>query len=208
MELKEAIKTVQTNAKEKFDSTIEAHINLALDSKKQDQNVRFSVTLPNGTGKSKKVAVLTSKKIAEADLNLTEIDIDKLANGNIRPKVDFEVLITEPSYMPKLAKAAKVLGPAGVMPNPKNGTVTEDIEKAVKEVKKGKIDIKTEKDVSVIHTFIGKMSFTPEQLAENFEALLNALRQNKPNKATPEWIKSIFLSSTMGKSVLVDIEQL
>ncbi len=208
MELKEAIKTVQTNAKEKFDSTIEVHINLGLDSKKQDQNVRFSITLPNGTGKSKKVAVLTSKKIADADLNLTEVDIDKLANGGIRPKVDFEVLITEPSYMPKLAKAAKILGPAGVMPNPKNGTVTDNIEKAVKDVKKGKIDIKTEKDIPVIHTLIGKKSFTTEQLAENFEALLSTLRQNKPNKASPEWIKSVFLSSTMGKSVLVDTEQL
>ncbi len=205
MEIKEAIKKVKTLSKEKFDASIEVHVNLALDSKKQDQSIRFSVTLPHGTGKTKKVAVLASKKVPNADLELKESDIENIQNGQIKPKIDFDTLITEPAYMTKLAKVAKILGPAGVMPNPKTGTVTENIEKAVEETKKGKLDIKTEKDLPLIHTIVGKRSFSEAQLEENFNELYRALRQNKPTKASPEWIKSIYINSTMGQSVKIDV---
>lgn len=208
MELKEAIKKVKLASKEKFDATVEVHINLELDSKKQEQPIRFPVTLPNGTGKSKKVAVLASKKVAGADIELKETDLELIQSGKIRPKVDFDTLITEPAYMTKLAKIAKILGPAGVMPNPKTGTVTEDIEKAIKEIKKGRLDIRTEKDVPLIHTVIGKRSFSEEQLEENFLELLKNLKQNKPAKASPEWIKSVFISTSMGQSVKVDVVNL
>lgn len=204
MELKEAIKKVKALSKEKFDATVEVHINLSLDTKKQEQTVRFSVTLPHGTGKVKKVAVLADKKTQGADLELKESDIEALQKGTIKPKVDFDVLVTEPSYMPKLAKVAKILGPIGMMPNPKNGTVTEDPEKAVKEIKKGRLDVKTEKDLPIIHTIIGKRSFEESQLEENFNELLKTLKQNKPNKSSPEWIKSIYVNTSMGQSIKID----
>ena len=204
MELMEAIKKVKMSSKEKFDASVEVHINLDLDSKKMEQPVRFSLTLPHGTGKTKRVAVLASKKIAGADLELKESDIELLQKGQIKPKIDFDTLVTEPAFMPKLAKVAKILGPAGVMPNPKTGTVSDDPEKAVSEIKKGRLDVKTEKDLPMIHTVIGKRSFTEEQLSENFIELYNALKQNKPTKASPEWVKNIFIATSMGQSVIVD----
>jgi len=205
--LLEAIKEVKETSKEKFDATIEVHINLDLDVKK-GQNIRYSTTLPHGTGKTKKIAVLASKKIANADLELTEEDIDNIFKGKIQPKVDFDVIVTEPRYMPKLAKAAKILGPAGVMPNPKTGTVTEDVEKAVENIKKGQVEVKTEKEVPLIHTLIGKVSFAEKDLAANFTTLFNSLKQNKPQKAKPNWINSVYIKSSMGKSVQVDIDSL
>ena len=204
MELMEAIKKVKLSSKEKFDASIEVHINLDLDSKKMEQPVRFSLTLPHGTGKTKKVAVLASKKVAGADLELKESDIELIQKGQIKPKIDFDTLVTEPAFMPKLAKVAKILGPAGVMPNPKTGNVSDDPEKAVSEIKKGRLDVKTEKDLPMIHTVIGKRSFTEEQLSENFIELYSALKQNKPPKAAPEWVKSIFIATSMGQSVVVD----
>ena len=203
--LPEAIEFIKKNTKVKFDPTIELHINLNVDIKKQDQNIRFTIVLPHGTGKTKKVAVLASKTIKNADLQLEETDILKLEKGTIKPKVDFDVLITEPRFMPKLAKAARILGPAGVMPNPKNQTVTENVEKAVEQVKKGKVEIRTEQTAPIIHTVIGKKSFETKFLAENFEEIINSLKQNKPLKAAPDYIKNCFLSSTMGASVRVTL---
>lgn len=198
--ISEAIKKAKESSKTKFDATVEIHINLAQD-KKAEMNVRFTTVLPNGTGKTKKVAVLASKKVEGADLELLESDIDKIEKGTIRPKVDFEVLVAEPRFMPKLAKVAKILGPAGMMPNPKLGTVTEDVDNAVVQLKKGKIEIKTEKDVPVIHSILGKVSFDDKKLIENYEDILSNLKANKPAKAKPEWIKSIFVSTSMGKGV-------
>lgn len=203
----EAIKEVKESSKEKFDATVEVHFNLDLDIKK-GQTVRYSVTLPQGTGKTKKVAVLASKKIESADLELTEEDIDNIVKGKLQPKVDFDVIVTEPKFMPKLAKAAKILGPAGLMPNPKTGTVTENIEKAVADIKKGQVEVKTEKEAPLIHTIIGKVSFKEEDLMANFLALLNSLKQNKPQKSKPEWIKNAFLVSSMGKSVEINLPEL
>lgn len=200
----EAVKKVKETAKAKFDSTIEVHISLALD-KKAEQSVRFTTVLPHGTGKTKKVAVLASKKVANADLELTESDIEKLEKGQIKPKIDFDVIVAEPKFMSKLAKAARVLGPAGVMPNPKSGTVSEDVQKAVEQIKKGKVEVRTEPTAANLHTIIGKKSFEDKKLIENFEELMQAVKTNKPQKAAPEFIKTVYLSSTMGPSFRVEV---
>jgi len=202
MTLTEAIDCVKKTDKAKFDSSIEVHIDCVLDKSKQE-TVRFSLTLPHGTGKTKKIAVMASNKIAGADLELLEGDIEKLEKGELKPKVDFEVLIVEPRYMPKLAKVAKILGPAGLMPSPKNGTVTEDVTKAVEQFKKGRLEVKTEANGSVIHTIIGKKSFTTKALEENFQELVSALKANKPAKAEDTWIKTIYISATMSPSAQV-----
>lgn len=202
--LEEAVSKVKTGKSGNFDATVELHINLDLDVTKSDQMVRFSTTLPHGTGKTKKVAVLASTKISNADLQLTEEDLDKIEKGQIRPKVDFDVFVAETRFMPKIAKVAKILGPAGVMPNPKTGTVSDDVQKAVEQIKKGKVEVKTEKDLPIIHTIAGKVSFEEKQLIENIKEIINTLKQSKPAKAKPEWLKNIYISSTMGPSYKVD----
>jgi len=201
----EAVKEVKAGAKAKFDETIEVHFNLNLDVAQSDQQVRTTVVLPHGTGKETKVAVLSAKKVPAADLNLTESDVSKLEKGTIAPGKDFDVLIVEPSFMAKLAKLGPVLGPAGVMPNPKTGTVTADVATAVESFKKGKIELRTEPNFPILHTAIGKASFDDKKLVENFEEIYAALKSAKPQKAKPEWIKNCFVASSMGKSVQVDL---
>src|SRR3972149_9464555 len=201
----EAVKEVKAGAKAKFDETSEVHFNLNLDVAQSDQQVRTTVVLPHGTGKETKVAVLSAKKVPAADLNLTESDVSKLEKGTIAPGKDFDVLIVEPSFMAKLAKLGPVLGPAGVMPNPKTGTVTADVASAVKSFKKGKIELRTEPNFPILHTAIGKLSFDDKKLVENFEEVYSALKSAKPQKAKPEWIKNCFVSSSMGKSVHGDL---
>lgn len=203
--VKNGIKEIKRVNKTKFDPSVELHVNLDLDIKKQDQQIRFSIVLPHGTGKSKKVAVMASGKIEGADLEIKESDLPKIEKGEIKAGRDFDILVAEPKQMPKLAKVAKILGPAGVMPNPKNGTVAEDVSKAVAQIKKGKIEIRTEPNFPIIHTIIGKLSFEENQLEENLTEILNSLRQNKPSKAKPDFIKSVYLSSTMGPSYQLEI---
>lgn len=204
--LEEAIDYVKKSCKCKFDSTLEAHINLSLDVKKQDQSVRFTIVLPNGTGKTKKVAVFASKKVPNADLELSEDAIEKIDKGTLKPKIDFDVIVAEPRYMAKIAKIAKILGPAGIMPNPKTGTVAEDVEKAVEQIKKGRIEVRTEPNASIIHTIIGKRSFDTKALVENFNEIFTTLKQSKPTKAKPDWIKSCYLSTSMSPSVKLLVE--
>lgn len=204
MTLNEALEYIKKNDKARFDSSIEVHIDCALDKSKQE-TIRFNLTLPHGTGKTKKIAVMASNKVTGADLDLVEGDIEKIEKGEIKPKVDFEVLIVEPRYMSKLAKVAKILGPAGLMPSPKNGTVTEDVERALEQFKKGQIEVRTEANGSVIHTVIGKRSFTTKALEENFQELVSALKSNKPPKAGENWIKSIYISATMSPSAQVNL---
>lgn len=200
----EALVLMKENCNAKFDTTVELHVNLGIDPKKQDQGIRTTTVLPHGTGKSQKVAVLASKTIKEADVQLNENELDKLENGELKPKVDFDVIVTEPKFMPKLGKYGKVLGPAGVMPNPKTGTVTEDVEKAVEQIKKGKVELRTDPIAPIVHTIIGKRSFTNEALKENYEIIMNTLKQSRPQKVKPEnYIQSVFLSSTMSPSIRV-----
>lgn len=203
--VKEAVKKVKESSKSKFDSSVEAHITLDVDVTKQ--NIRFPITLPNGTGKTQRVAVLSDKKVEEADINLTEVDLVKIEKEEIRPKTDFDVLITEPKFMPKVAKIAKILGPAGLMPTPKNGTVTEDTKKAVEQFKKGKLEVRTEQKAPLIHIVIGKVSFENIALEQNINEIISELKKNKPQKAKPGWIKSIHLTSTMGPSFKVIAEE-
>lgn len=208
LNIKEAIDYVKKNSKAKFDATVELHINLNTDPKKTEQAIRFTTVLPNGTGKTVKVASLSSKKVANTDLELSESDISKLESGALKPRVDFDVIVAEPRFMPKLAKAAKVLGPAGVMPNPKNGTVAEDVEKAIESIKKGKVEIRTEPNNPIVHTILGKISFDNKALEENFMEIWNTLQTNKPPKVAPDWIESCFVTSSMGKSAKVDLSLL
>lgn len=203
MNILEAIKKVKETSKENFDATVEVHINLNTNVKKQDQQIRFSVVLPHGTGKTKKVAVMSDQKVKLADIELEETDIAKIEKGTLKPGRDFDIIISEPKFMLKIAKVAKILGPAGVMPSPKTGTVTDKVAEAVEQVKKGKIDIRTEQNLPVIHAIIGKISFDDKSLVENFNEISKNLQLNKPLKASPDWIKSIFVCSTMGKSVVV-----
>jgi large subunit ribosomal protein L1 len=200
---KEAIQKVRDKTKVKFDATIEAHIALSTDPEKQDHQMRFSLSLPHGTGKTQKVAVFASKKIANADLELTEEDLSKIEKGDLKPKVDFDVIVSEPKFMPKLAKVAKILGPQGLMPNPKTGTVTDDVADAVEQIKKGKVEIKTEKGASVIHTIIGKISFDDSALEENLKTIVDNVRQNKPSKLKTDLFKNISVCSTMSPSFRV-----
>lgn len=202
--LDEGIKKVKEESRARFDASVELHINLNVDPTKQ--NIRFPVTLPHGTGKTQKVAVLSSTKTPEADISLKEEDLKKIEKGDLKPGEDFDIFITEPEYMSKVAKYARVLGPAGVMPNPKNGTVTDDISKAIEQFKKGKVEIRTEKLAPLIHTVIGKVSFEDEALIENFKEIINDLKQNKPAKTSPQWIKDIYLTSSMGPSVKISLE--
>ena len=199
----EAIQAIKESSREKFNPTIEVHINLDLDIKK-GQTLRYNLSLPKGTGKTKKVAVLASSKVESADLQINEEDINKILDSTIQPKVDFDIIVTEPKFMPKLAKVAKILGPLGLMPNPKTGTVTENVEEAVKKIKQGQVQIKTEKDVPIVHSIIGKKSFKDEDLMANFISLFNSVKQNKPQKTKPDWIKSVYICTTMGKSIQVD----
>lgn len=200
----EAINQIKNDVKTNFDSTVELHINLNLDVKKADQMIRFTTTLPNGTGKTLKIAVFASQEVKEADLNLKEEDLDLILNGKLRVGNDFDLIVAEPAFMAKISKIARVLGPAGVMPNPKNGTVSADVKKAVEQLKKGKIEIRTEQNFPIIHTIIGKCSFDASQLEENLNEIISSLRQNRPSKAKPDWIKSVYLSSTMGTSYQID----
>lgn len=204
--IEEAIKKVKENDKAKFDSSIEVHINLGIDYKKPEQSIRTTATLPHGTGKEKKVAVFASKKIDSADLELKESDIEKIEKGSIKPGNDFDVLVVEPQFMPKIARLGKILGPQGVMPNPKTGTVTTDVETAVEQIKKGRMEIRNEVNAPILHTIIGKKSFEDKQIVENFNELLATLRQTRPQKVKPQgYIGKVYLSASMSPAYQVQI---
>ena len=201
--VEETIKKVKESAKEKFDASVEVHINLTLP---KDKKIRFTTTLPEGTGKERKVAVFAAKSIASADVQLTESDIEEIKKGNLVPGKDFDVLVAEPTFMPKIAKVAAILGPAGLMPNPKSGTVTNDVESAVQKFKSGQIEVRTESSAPIIHTTIGKISWEEKKLVSNLNHLLTATRSNRPVGAKPNWIKSIYVTSSMGKSFALDLK--
>jgi large subunit ribosomal protein L1 len=204
-DLGQAVDLVKKTSTVKFDASVELHINLNVDPKHADQNIRGSVVLPNGTGKSVRVAVfaddegLKAAKAAGADGVYGEEEfMEKMNKGEI----DFDVLISIPKNMPKLGKFAKVLGPKGLMPNPKSGTVTTDVAKAVTEAKAGRVEYRVDKS-GIIHTAVGKVSFDTAKLTENAEILLQAVKDAKPASIKNEYIQSIYLTSSMGPSVRV-----
>ena len=196
------IKEVNTT---KFDASVDLHIRLGVDPRKADQAIRGTVSLPHGTGKTKRVLVFCNPdkegdaKEAGADYVGLDEFIQKVEQG----WTDVDVVIATPSVMPKIARLGKILGPRNLMPNPKVGTVTENVADAVKEVKKGKVSFRVDK-FGIVHSSIGRVSFTKEQIAENAAALLKTLERMKPASAKGHYFKSIYMASTMSPGIEVD----
>ena len=205
----EAIQLVKDNATAKFDETIEAHIRLGIDPKYTDQQLRTTVALPKGTGQKVRIAVIAKgEKVAEAsksgaDLAGEEDLIEKINKG----EMNFDLLISTPDMMPKVAKLGRVLGPRGLMPNPKAGTVTTDLNGAIQEFKAGKLEFRADK-AGIVHVRFGKASFSAEDLLENLKVLVETIDKNKPSGAKGRYWKSFYITSTMGASVEVDFASL
>ena len=203
--LEEAIKLAIETSPVKFDATLEMHFRLGVDPRQADQNIRATVTLPAGTGKDVRVAVFApldlakTAKAAGADIAEDEEFTKRLD----KEQLDFDVLISTPQYMPKLGKYARLLGPKGLMPNPKAGTVTTDIEKAVKEAKAGKIEYRVDKQ-AIVHVGLGKVSFGADKLMENVNAFVESLKSQKPASIKGQYVKSVYVSTTMGPSIMVE----
>jgi large subunit ribosomal protein L1 len=202
--VEEAVKIIKENASAKFDESVEIHIRTGIDPKKGDQQVRGTVVLPHGTGKSKKIAVITTTSAAEAkevgaDIVGGEELIDKFAK-----KINFDILVATPEMMPKLAKVAKILGPKGLMPNPKTETVTTKIKETVEALKKGKAAFKND-DTGNIHQVVGKVSFSENNLSENIKTFLESVNKYKPSGLKGKLIASATICSTMGPGVKLAI---
>lgn len=206
--LGEAIDVIQKTATTKFDGSVEAHINLGLSADKQEHQIRTSIILPHPTspkasrGKSIKILVFTDKNKEAIKKLGAEVGSEATLKEIEAGKVGFGKIIADPTWMPRLAKVAKILGPKGLMPNPKSGTTTDDPASALKEFSKGKMELRTEK-YPIIHAQIGKSSFTPKQLQENLQAVISAVTTARPEGFKKGLIKSVYLSSTMGPSVKV-----
>ena len=207
--LDEAIRLLKAAAKTKFDETVEISMNLGVDPRHSDQNVRGAVTLPNGTGKSLRVAVFAKgdkadeARAAGADIVGAEDLAEKVQEGQI----DFERVIATPDMMPVVGRLGKVLGPKGLMPNPKVGTVTQDVAEAVKAAKGGQVQFRAEK-AGIVHAGIGKVSFSEDALAGNARAFVKAINQVKPTGVKGSYIKKVSLTSTMGPGLQLDIAEL
>lgn len=208
--LAEAIQFVREHAFAKFDEAVELHVKLSIDPKKTDQQVRATVSLPHGVGRTKKVAVATTAKAAEAkeagaDLIGGDDLVADIKDGKVVPGADFDVLIATPEMMPKLATVAKILGPKGLMPNPKNETVTQKVKETVAGLKQGsKVSFKSD-DGGNIHQVVGKRSFSAEQLEENIKAVIDAMHRAKPDSVKGKLVGGATLCSTMGPSLKVSL---
>ena len=202
----EAVKLIEQTGKAKFDETVELHVRLGVDSRHADQQVRGAVVLPHGTGRTKRVLVIAKgpkadeAQAAGAEYVGAEEYIDKIANENW---FDFDALIATPDMMPKLGRLGKVLGPKGLMPTPKAGTVTMDVAKAVTDIKAGKIEYRLDK-TNIIHCPIGKVSFGQEKLEENFKTIMDAIIKAKPSAAKGQYLKNVSICSTMGPGIRVN----
>jgi len=206
--LGEAVDIVKKNATSKFDETIELHVKLGVDTKKSDQAVRGSVVLPKGTGKKKIVAVIAKgEKVKEAE----SAGADFIGDSDLIEKIqkgwfEFDTLVSTPDMMKDLSKLGKVLGPRGLMPNPKSGTVTFEVGKAVKELKAGRVEFKMD-DTGNVHAAVGRASFKPEDLLENTQTILQAIVSAKPATAKGIYIQSVTLTSTMGSGVRINFDE-
>ena len=205
-EAKEALDLIEKMPKAKFDETVELHVKLGVDSKHADQQVRGTVVLPNGTGKSLRVLVFAKgEKAKEAEA----AGADFVGAEELVPKIekenwfDYDVIVATPDMMGVVGRLGKVLGPKGLMPNPKSGTVTMDVTKAVSEIKSGKVEYRLEK-TNIIHLGIGKVSFGTEKLAENYQTIIDAIIKAKPAAAKGQYIKSVALTTTMGPSIYIN----
>lgn len=203
--LKEASSLVKEITTTKFDASLDIDVRLGVDPRKSNQMVRGTVSLPNGTGKTVRVLCLCTPDVEEVAkaAGADYVGLDECINQIKGGWLDFDVVIAMPSVMGKIGQVARILGPRGLMPNPKSGTVTMDVAKAISEVKQGKIDFKVDK-AGIVHTSIGKISFTPEQIAQNAKEFINTVIKLKPAAAKGTYIKSIYLSSTMSQGLKID----
>ena len=205
-EAKEALEIIEKMPKAKFDETVELHVKLGVDSKHADQQVRGTVVLPHGTGKTLRVLVFAKGPKAEeaekagADFVGAEELIPKIQNDNW---FDYDVVVATPDMMGVVGRLGKVLGPKGLMPNPKSGTVTMDVTKAIKDIKSGKVEYRLDK-TNIIHLGFGKVSFGTEKLSENYETIMNAIIKAKPAAAKGQYIKSVSISKTMGPGLYIN----
>ena len=203
--LKDAIDLAIKTSPVKFDATLEAHVRLGVDPRQADQNIRTTIVLPNGNGKTVRVAVFApldeAKKAKAAGADIAEDDefLKRLEKGEI----NFDVLIATPAYMPKLGKFARSLGPKGLMPNPKAGTVATDVEKAVKEAKAGKVEYRVDKQ-SIVHIGLGKVSFGADKLLQNANTFFSSLKSMKPASLKGQYVKSVYITTSMGPSISVE----
>ena len=205
-EAKEALEVIEKMPKTKFDETVELHVKLGVDSKHADQQVRGTVVLPNGTGKTQKVLVFAKgDKAKEAE----EAGADFVGAEELVPKIekenwfDYDVIVATPDMMGVIGRLGKVLGPKGLMPNPKTGTVTMDVKKAIAEIKSGKVEYRLDK-TNIIHLGFGKVSFGTEKLLENYNCIIDAIIKAKPAAAKGQYIKSVSISTTMGPGLYVN----
>uniref|UniRef100_UPI003002C255 ribosomal protein L1 n=1 Tax=Cocconeiopsis kantsiensis TaxID=3082010 RepID=UPI003002C255 len=205
--LEDAIAALKESATAKFVESVEFHANLNIDPKYADQQLRTTVTLPNGIGKQVSIAVLTNEenfeeaKSSNADIVGNDDLIEQITQGNL----NFDLLIATPNMMPKLAKLGRVLGPKGLMPSPKSGTVTSNLTETLNEFKKGKFEYKADK-TGIVHVNFGKVDFSNEQLVENLRALYQSIEQNRPSGVKGKYFKTLFVSTTMGPSIRIDLE--
>lgn len=203
--LTEALALATKTNPAKFDATVELHVRLGVDPRQADQNIRDTIVLPAGSGKSVRVAVFAAPddaakaKKAGADIAASEEFLEQLDKGTM----DFDVLIATPAMMPRLGKYARLLGPKGLMPNPKSGTVTADVSKAVKEAKAGRVEYRVD-STGIIHVGVGKVSFGPEKLDQNARAILASVKANKPASIKGAYVKSVYVTTSMGPSITVD----
>ncbi|MDD2181471.1 MAG: 50S ribosomal protein L1 [Bacilli bacterium] len=202
----EAIELVKKTATAKFDESVELAINLNLDTKKADQQLRGALVLPNGTGKTKRVLVIAKGEQAAL---AKELGADYVGDTDMLNKIekenwfDFDIIIATPDMMPALGKIGKVLGPKGLMPNPKTGTVTTDVKRAIEDIKKGRIEYRAD-SYGNVHVIIGKVSFDNKLLIENLDAFMNLIIKSKPSVVKGKYIKNIAISSTMGPGIKID----
>ncbi len=197
--LKEALGLAPKTSSVKFDASVELHVNLGVDPRQADQNIRASLVLPAGTGKTVRVAVFADDKVNGADLSGIEAITADLEKGS----VNFDTLIATPANMPKLGKYARLLGPRGLMPNPKSGTVTTDLQKAIDEAKAGRVEYRVD-STGIVHVAVGKVSFGADKLMQNAEAVMSSIKSAKPNTIKGTYIKAVHVATTMGPSITVN----
>lgn len=200
--LAEALVLATKTSTTKFDSSVELHVNLGVDPRQADQNIRANLVLPQGTGKTVRVAAFADDDVQNADLSGVENITKELEKGAI----NFDVLVSTPANMPKLGKYARLLGPRGLMPNPKSGTVTTDVNKAIAEAKAGRVEYRVD-STGIVHLSVGKVSFGGQKLLENAQAVMDSIKSNKPSSLKGNYLKAIHVTTTMGPSIKVSLSE-